>query len=77
MLSKKPNPRYCHRMSDPIATARPIFTGERRVMSALRGQKVWKPSLFIWNYCKPLKSHKTTKTFFGNPWRKQAEIWKY
>src|SRR5271163_2509496 len=26
--------------------------------------------------CNPLKSHKTAKGFFGNPWRKQAEIWK-
>src|ERR1700722_17344569 len=26
--------------------------------------------------CNTLKSHKTAKEFFGNPWRKQAEIWK-
>ena len=24
----------------------------------------------------PLKSHKTAKEFFGNPWRKHADIWK-
>jgi hypothetical protein len=26
--------------------------------------------------CKPLKSHKTAKAFFGKAWRKHAEIWK-
>src|SRR5271168_2678343 len=26
--------------------------------------------------CNPLKSHKIAKGFFGNPWQKQAEIWK-
>jgi|ERR1700677_779902 hypothetical protein len=25
-------------------------------------------TLLIWIYCKPLKSHKTAKAFFGNPW---------
>jgi hypothetical protein len=24
--------------------------------------------LLIWIYCKPLKSHKTAKTFFGKAW---------
>jgi len=27
-----------------------------------------KTNLEIWIYCKPLKSHKTAKTFLGNPW---------
>jgi hypothetical protein len=39
-------------------------------------RKIWKPILLVWIYCNPLKSHKTTKTFFGNPWRKQADFWK-
>ena len=26
-------------------------------------------TLLVWIYCNLLKSHKTTKTFFGNPWR--------
>jgi hypothetical protein len=30
----------------------------------------------VWRPRKPLKSHETAKTFFGNVWRKQAEIWK-
>src|SRR5271163_2120859 len=30
----------------------------------------------IFNPCNPLKSHKTAKTFFGNPWRETREIWK-
>jgi hypothetical protein len=30
----------------------------------------------IWKPCNPLKYHKTAKAFFGNVWRKQADIWK-
>src|SRR5277367_191692 len=33
-------------------------------------------SLFQFGDLQPLKSHKTAKSFFGNVWRKQAEIWK-
>ena len=31
-------------------------------------QKIWKPSLLVCIYCNPLKSHKTTNTFFGKAW---------
>jgi hypothetical protein len=40
---------------------------------------VWRPKNsqnMIWGYCNPLKFHKTAKGNFGNPWRKQAWIWK-
>jgi hypothetical protein len=39
-------------------------------------QKIWKGAFPVCIYYKPLKSHKTAKEFFGNPWRKQADIWK-
>src|ERR1700677_1925400 len=39
-------------------------------------KKVWTRTNVVWNYCNPLKSHKTANAFFGNVWRKQAEIWK-
>ena len=39
-------------------------------------QKIWKWTLWVWEPCNPLKSHKTAKTLFGNVWRETCEIWK-
>jgi hypothetical protein len=40
------------------------------------GEKIWRWPLWIFNPCNPLKFQKTAKAFFGNPWRKTAQIWK-
>jgi hypothetical protein len=40
------------------------------------GKKFGEGLLSVFIYRKPLKSHKTAKGIFGNPWRKQPEIWK-
>src|SRR5271163_3993506 len=39
-------------------------------------QKVWRRTLLIFFYCKPLKSLKTAKGIFGKAWRETAQIWK-
>jgi hypothetical protein len=36
------------------------------------GEKIWRWTLWVWNPCNPLKSHKTAKGIFGNPWTKTA-----
>ena len=40
------------------------------------GQKFGNSQNSVWGYSNPLKFHKTAKGIFGNPWRKQAWIWK-
>src|ERR1700733_2955449 len=44
-----------------------------------RRQKIWSwafSAFSVFIHRNPLKSHKTAKGIFGNPWRKQPEIWK-
>src|SRR5277367_6594774 len=41
-----------------------------------RREKIWRWMLWVFDPCNPLKSQKTAKAFFGNPWRKTSEIWK-
>ena len=36
------------------------------------GEKIWSWTLWVWNPCNPLKSHKTAKGIFGNPWTETA-----
>src|SRR5271155_363441 len=49
--------------------------GIGKLFRVARG-KILGTNVLVWIYCNPLKSHKTAKAFFGNVWRKQAEIWK-
>src|SRR5271168_5238571 len=39
-------------------------------------EKIWKASKDVWKPCNPLKSHKTTKDFFGKAWSKTREFWR-
>src|SRR5580698_3863210 len=55
---------------------RPAPRARGLLETPLEPSKIWRTTLSIWIYCKPLKSHKTAKAFFGNVWRRQAEIWK-
>src|SRR5271163_3688670 len=51
-------------------------SAEMRPKGGRLGAKVWKWALWVWKPCNLLKSHKTAKDFFGNPWTKTREFWK-
>jgi hypothetical protein len=52
--------------------------GWNRAGARGESQIIWRNIIYEFGgeACNPLKSHKTAKAFFGNPCRKQAEIWK-
>ena len=45
-----------------------LAPGRAGSLSPLTAQKIWRTTLWIWIYCNPLKTHKTTKTFLGKAW---------
>ena len=47
-------------------------TAGRGQAEASAAPKIWKPTLWVWEPCNPLKFHKTTKGMFGKAWSKTA-----
>src|ERR1700723_3184684 len=66
-LGKRKLPSFhVDQRSRPPST-RPAGSSSRR-----RRRKIWRGTLWVWNPCNPLKSHKTAKGIFGNPWTETA-----
>src|SRR5271163_449378 len=50
----------------------PLRNARRALRAAAEGEKIWRWTLWVLNPCNPLKSHKTAKGIFGNPWTETA-----
>src|SRR5277367_5483874 len=53
-----------------------VLGGAGEGLGRLWREKFGQPSLLIWIYCNPLKSHKTAKAFFGKAWHRTTLLWK-
>jgi hypothetical protein len=47
-----------------------VMSSGKRPKKGERGEKIWRWTLWVFSPCNPLKSHKTAKGMFGNPWTK-------